>query len=330
MKCRIMTKFLLFATVLFCLISCGTYSLKQDSATDGKPNDMKLMPIGEDEPIIIAGNENPAGTRGNDKDIMITKPLKWAAYAHASVASISLYQCGVSQGRIGNISDAANYPDTYQAGLDNGYKQQWYHAYIYDDTFGYTYYLWGGADVDFNDNIEGSLGGNGYDGYSAGYYYGRSDQKNGDRYLGYALHYIEDVSIVLHSTAPDSLGITVPYYTVDMAVHHCDYEKWVDNNLTTGWKLIDAVSNDYYYYIVTDLKQSIKNAAWNSCAYKGTSSVGYSAWKAYRDCGYPTSSGSGNSTLADNTKKMLIAAGRYAKGAIKYTLDKYGQWTSLY
>jgi hypothetical protein len=82
------------------------------------------------------------------------------------------------------------------------------------------------------------------------------------------------VSIVVHSTSPTSLGVTVPYYTVDMAVHHSDFETWVDNNLVAGHRFLDAVSADYYYYPVTDVKQSVKNVAWASWAYRGTSSVG--------------------------------------------------------
>jgi hypothetical protein len=254
---------------------------------------------------------------------------RWTEYTHRSVSGVAASQWGLSAGRIANISEASDDPDTYQAGLDNGYNQQWSHAYIYDDWFGSVFYIWGDANEDCRDNLNGPVGGEGYNGLYAGYYYG-SSQYQGDRYVGYAMHYIEDVSITLHSTAPDSLGITVPYYTVDMLTNHFNYESWVNNNLYSGYKLMDAVANDYYYYAVTDPSQAVINAAWASCAYKGTSSVGYLAWKAYRSCGYPTASGTGNSTLADNTKIMLIAAARYAKGVIKYALDKYGQWPSAY
>ena len=293
MKSEIFKKLILFVVISFFLLSCSVDTAQSGNVSGENKSTVKLQPISEEEPITISEKTVQDDISNTNDGLLITKPLKWSSYAHASVASIALSQWGISQGRINIITDAANYPDVYQAGFDNGYKQQWYHAYIYDDTFGYTYYLWGGADTDFDANINGPLNGNGYNGYYAGYYYGYSDQLNGDKYLGYAIHYIEDVCIVLHSTAPDSLGVTVPYYTVDMAFHHGDYEAWVDNNMSSGWRLIDAVANDYYYYAVTDLKQAIKNAAWNSCAYKGTSSIGYSAWKAYRDCGYPTAAGTG-------------------------------------
>lgn len=268
-----------------------------------------------------------------DADIELPTELpsaRWSERTHTTVAQIAASQWGLSAARVAAIADASDDPDTYQSGLENGYNQQWSHAYIYDCLFSSTYYLWGDAHEDFKDNLDGPLGGEGYQGKYAGYYYGLNDQRGGDKHLGYALHYIEDVSLVLHSTAPTSTGFTVPYYTVDMATKHFAFEDWVNNNLTSGHRLLDAVSADPYYYTITDPKQAVKNAAWASCAYKGTSSVGYLAWKAYRDSGYPTGAGTGNAVLVENTKKMLIAAGRYAKGAIKYTLDKYGQWPSRY
>jgi hypothetical protein len=280
--------------------------------------DARLLPADENDPIV-ASDAAAAGAAP-----------KWSEYTHRSLSSIAASQWGLSTGRASNISEASDDPDTYQAGLDNGYNQQWSHAYIYDDWFGAIFYLWGDADHDFHDNIDGPAGGEGYNGSYAGYHYGAANQYQGDRYLGYALHYIEDVSITVHSTAPDSTGVTVPYYTLDMLTRHFDFEQWVHNNMNAGYMLLNAVANDWYYYPVTNLAQSIKNAAWASCAYKGTSSVGYSAWKEYRNSGYPTAAGTGSAALADNTRKMLIAAGRYAKGAVKYTLDRYGQWSSAY
>jgi hypothetical protein len=271
----------------------------------------------ENEPIVIPDGGALPETR-------------WSCPTHTSITSIAAIQWGLSAARASVMSDASDYPDTYQAGLDNGYNQQWSHAYIYDNWFGRIFYLWGDAHEDFNDNLVGPVGGEGYNGMYAGYYYERGNQYTGDQYAGYAFHFIQDVSIVLHSTAPDSLGLTVPYYTVDMLTNHFNFENWVNNNLTAGHRFLDAVAADYYYYPITDLKKAVKNAAWASCAYKGTSSVGYSAWTEYRKCGYPTGAGTGTAKLVENTKIMLIAAGRYTKGAIKYALDRYGQWSSTY
>ena len=278
-----------------------------------------LTPVSETEPIVLPSSSGDG-----------ISTARWAEATHVNLSSIAASQWGLSVARVLAIADASDYPDTYQAGFDNGYNQQWSHAYIYDKTFSATYYLWGDADEDFHDNLLGPVGGEGYQGYYAGYFYGQGKQQQGDQYLGYAMHYIEDVSLTLHSTAPTSIGLTVPYKTTDMLTHHFDFEAWVANNLTGGWRLLDAVNADHSYYVISDTKQAIRNAAWASCSYQGTSSVGYSAWKAYRDCGYPTGAGTGNAALVDNTKKMLIAAGRYAKGAIKFTLDNNAAWTSLY
>lgn len=305
--------------VLF-LIMTGLSVLMHCSYNSGESADIQagnfpvLTAVPESDPVVLPA---PA-------------PLsRWSKSTHTTLSGIAASQWGLTSGRVNEISDASDYPDTYQSGLENGFNQQWSHAYIYDMWFGSVFYLWGDADEDFHDNIDGPPGGEGYNGGYAGYYYG-SNQRTGDQYLGYALHYIEDVSLVLHSTAPTSIGLTVPYETTDMLTHHFDFEKWVENNMNSGWQLLNTVRNDYNYYVISDLKQALKNTAWASCAYRGTNSIGYAAWKEYRNCGYPTASGSGTAVLADNTTKMLINAARYAKGAIKYTLDKYGQWSAAY
>ena len=318
-----MKKAFVFGSFALLMAACSPSVNNVDNNANSIPQTgVPLQAISVDDPIIV----NDSGM-SNSQNLAKTH---WGTLTHQNVATIAALQWGLSAGRAAVITDASIYPDVYQSGIEHGYAQQWDHAYIYDCTLGSTYYLWGGADEDFHDNILGPRGGDGYNGLYAGYYYNANDQLNGDKYLGYAMHYIQDVSITLHSTAPTSIGLTVPYYTVDMLIHHSDYETWVDNNLTKGWNLLDAVNTDYYYYPVTDPVQAIKSAACMSCSYKGTSSPGYSAWKAYRACGYPTSAGSGNATLVANTKVMMIAAGRWAKGAIKYTLDNYGQWTSKY
>jgi hypothetical protein len=308
-------------SLLACVLVLGCQMGGMDASDQAGSQKRTLKVADENDPIVV-----PA----TGADNFPTPSTRWSCPTHVSVASIAALQWGLSSARAGVIADASDYPDTYQSGLDNGYKQQWTHAYIYDDWFGSVFYLWGGADTDFHDNIDGPSGGDGYNGSYAGAYYNAGSQYGGDQYLGYAIHYIEDVSLTLHSTAPDSAGVTVPYYTLDMITNHFNFESWVENNLTAGYRLLDAVSADYNYYAVTDLKQAVKNAALASCSYKGTSSIGYTAWKEYRNCGYPTAAGTGSAALVDNTKKMLIAAGRYAKGAIKYALDKYGQWTSQY
>jgi hypothetical protein len=246
--------------------------------------------------------------------------VKWSQLTHQKVVAVAAAKMGLSTARVNNMTAASELPDVYQSGFSNGYNQQWSHAFML--TSG-GYWYWGDADDDFHDNINQSSGEiespEGYNGKSAKYYYQAGNQYMGDWYLGYACHYIEDVCLVLHTTVPD-------YY---MATKHFAFEAWVENNLTAGHRLLDAVSADNYYYVINDLKTAINQAAYYTSGYY-SSAYGKKAWDAYVASGYPTAAGTGNSTLVANTKGMLVDAGRYVKGAIKYTLDKYGQWTNRY
>lgn len=245
---------------------------------------------------------------------------KWSQLTHKKVVAVAAAKMGLSTARVNNMTAASEMPDVYQAGLENGFNQQWSHAFML--TSG-GYWYWGDADDDFHDNINQSTGEiespEGYNGKSAKYYYQAGNQYQGDWYLGYACHYIEDVCLVLHTTVPD-------YY---MATKHFAFESWVENNLTAGHNLLAAVQADNYYYVITDLKQAVNQAAYYTSGYY-SSAYGKKAWDAYVASGYPTAAGTGNATLVANTKGMLVDAGRYVKGTIKYTLDRYSQWTNRY
>jgi hypothetical protein len=221
------------------------------------------------------------------------------------------------------IGSAADDPDVYESGIDSGFNQQWSHAYLYSPL---GLWMWGDANENFDDCISGRLAGQAegpecMDGKSAAYYYASGNQMMGDTYLGYATHYLEDVTQVLHASDP-----TLAF---DMLTKHSAFEDWVKNNWTIGHGFQATVAADNYYYAITDLQQAVRNAAWAS-SHWNSSSPGRKAWNAYRSSGYPTGSGTGNSELVSSTKQMLIRASRYAAGAIKYTLDTYGQWEARY
>jgi len=243
---------------------------------------------------------------------------KWTPWTHYNITAICAWQWGLAANRVNLMRFASELPDEYQSGIDNLYNQQWSHAWLINR---WGNWCWGDADDDLHDNIDQYSGETespeGYCGRSAKYYYERGDQYMGDWYLGYALHYIEDVSLVLHSTCPD-------FTTSDMLSHHQDFEAWVHNNLTAGHMFIDSISQDWYYYPVDDLKQAVYDAAYGCCYW--TSELGKRVWDAYRACGYPTATGTGSAELVQATAEMLKRAARYAKGVIKYTLDKYNQW----
>jgi len=241
---------------------------------------------------------------------------RFAEAGHRSMTELAARAWGLAPSRVANLADASDDPDTYQSGLDNYYNQQWSHAYLWNSLGTWN---WGDADDDYHDNLDG--GSEGYDGKSAAYWYALGDQYRGDRHVGYSCHYIEDVSFVLHSSFPGPLSLT-------MLSKHFAFEDWMKNNWSTGWRLMDAVAADGYYYPVTDTKAAIRSASWQSCAWSGGD--GAKAWEAYKAAGYPTASGSGTATLASWVGKMVVHAGRWAKGTVKYAMDKWGQWAAGY
>lgn len=246
--------------------------------------------------------------------------IKYGTTAHKNFVYVCAKNLGLSDSRAIIMRDASVMPDVYQSGIDNTYNQQWSHAYIVSKTFWGMQWLWGDADDDFYDNLNGDSGElespEGYNGKWAGYYYGIFNRDLGDWYVGYACHYITDVSFVLHTTFPD----------VDMALHHFDYEAWMDNNWTAGYNLSQALYgvSASSYYTFTDAKAAIRSAVQASnYSYSTNAKL---AWDNYKASGYPTGAGTGNSSCVYYTKKMIEEATKWTGGGIKYALNKYNQW----
>ena len=248
--------------------------------------------------------------------------LEWAEATHVNLSTLAAQRWGLPASRVSVIGPAGDDPDEFEGGFDNGFNQQWSHAYIYAPPFGI--WVWGDANENFDDCITGRLAGQlegpeCKDGRSAAYHYNRGDQLQGDRFVGYATHYVEDVSQVLHASFPST----------DMLTQHFNYEEWARANWTGGHNFAASVAADNFYYAVTDPQQTIRNAAW-AASYWNSSSAGRRAWDSYRSSGYPTTAGTGNAALVQATRELLIRAARYATGAVKYALDRYGQWTATY
>ncbi len=244
----------------------------------------------------------------------------WDESIHDNYVYLCAIQLGLSATRASLMRDAAHMPDVFQSGLDNFYNQQWSHAYMLVKTFWGAQWVWGDADDDFHDNIDstdnGIEGAEGYNGKWAGYYYRIGKQSLGDWYTGYACHYIEDVSFVLHVSLPD-------YY---MAIHHFDYETWIKNNWTTGYcfsttaKQVPVSS----YYTISNLRSALSDAA-KTANYSYNTNARL-AWENYKASGFPTASGSGNALSAAYTRKMVEEAVKWTGGAMRYSLSKYKQW----
>ncbi len=245
---------------------------------------------------------------------------KYGCPAHKNFVYTCAKKLGIIDSRAIIMRDAADMPDTYQSGLDAAYNQQWSHAYIVTSLFGSMQWLWGDADDDFYDNLNGDGGElespEGYNGMYAGYYYAIGNRDLGDWYVGYACHYITDVSFVLHTSFPGAY----------MALHHFDYEAWVDNNWTAGHNFSQVVNNvaSSSYYTITDAKAGIRSAVRASNYTFSTNPK--LAWDNYVSSGFPTGAGTGNSNCVYYTKKMIEEATKWTGGAIKYALNKYNKW----
>lgn len=289
---RIMSPFVLTAGLLGC----------------GGSSNFGPLPIDENAPIEL-------------RELEPVRNAQWAEETHVNLSTMAALRWALPASRVNVIGPAGDDPDQYESGLENGFNQQWSHAYLYSSL---GFWAWGDANETFDDCITGRLAGQlegpeCKDGQSAKYHYDRGHQLEGDRFLGYATHYVEDVCQVLHASFPST----------DMLQYHFAYEGWVKANWTAGHNFQATVAADNYYYPITDLQQAIRNAAW-AASYYNSSGSGRKVWDNYRSSGYPTGVGTGNAELVNHTRQLLIRAARYATGAIKYTLDTYNQWGSTY
>jgi hypothetical protein len=305
--------------------------------SEKEPVDLSVSPVQTEQVTIIGQDDESPDPSNEDTGIVVSEDslltftsnslygtglnkTKWSEDTHDNYVYLCAIKSGISPARAATMRDAAHMPDVFQSGIDNLYNQQWSHAYIVTKTFWGAQWIWGDADDDFHDNIDGSSGETespeGYNGKWAGYYYQQGNQNLGDWYLGYACHFIADVSFVLHTTFPD----------VDMALHHSDYETWVKNNWTAGHNF-SSVANEIpasSFYAISDLKSAIRSAS------KGSnytySSNAKNAWDNYQASGFPTGAGTGNVNAVYYTKKMVEESTKWTGGAIKYTLNRYSQW----
>lgn len=246
--------------------------------------------------------------------------LKWESVSHENF----VYQCakklGLDESRAIIMRNAAILPDEYQSGIDNAYNQPWSHTFMVIKALWGMQWVWGDADDDFHDNLLGDSGElespEGYNGKWAGYYYESGNQELGDWYVGYACHYIADVSIVLHTSVPDS----------EMLAHHDHYEKWIENNWYSGHNFSNVVDNisTSEYYTITDPKKAIRDAARKSNY--SYNSYAKEAWDNYEKSGFPISTGTGNTACVENTRLLIVEAAKRTGGAIKFAMNHFDQW----
>ncbi len=309
--------------ILIGLSSCSKEEIRNDELQKKEilQKDDPADPANEFSGIITPENELIEFSKQKYNEYSnLKKQLKYGWTAHKNFTYICAKKLGLSDLRAEIMRDASVMPDVYQVGIDNAYNQQWSHAIILTETWWGVQWLWGDADDDFHDNLDGDSGESespeGYNGKWAGYYYDQNNQDLGDWYLGYACHFIEDVSFVLHTSLPNSA----------MALRHGDFEDWMDNNWSAGHMFSQVAEsiNVSEYYSFTNPKKAINQAAQASNWY--FSVHGKKAWENYEECGYPLEAGTGNDDLVNYTKLMIAEATKWTGATIKYGLDKYNQW----
>jgi hypothetical protein len=256
-------------------------------------NTSSLIPAVFYEPIEIA-----------EKYIEVETP-KWTLTPHQGIMFLAAKKCGLTDARANKMKEWAAYPDEIdKEALIPILNTTWKHGYAYYKLINTWYWIYGTADAMCQANINGS----GYLSKSAFYYY-PADKNNGDKYLGYAGHYMVDMGNAWHT------------HGIISQTDHANYENWILNNWTTGHNFYNYLStSEPTYYTVTDPKATVRNIAYYS-AISADELV-----NAYVASGRPTGVNGGNAYLISKTKENLLRSYKYLKGLIRYTLDTESAW----
>ncbi|MBF0361867.1 MAG: zinc dependent phospholipase C family protein [Oligoflexia bacterium] len=315
---------LLLIIISFLLILCN----HEINAREINCNDLSIL---EDETrlnecaVIEANNHS----KNFDNYINYSQSIvKYKGPTHQSLVEIALKSFFLSKNRINNIIAATIVPDAHP-NIIALLKHPWTHLYMLNKRGNWS---WGGADKYFQDNLichnqNSNYENNscsrvrGYSGLSAEYYYLQNNQKAGDWYLGYAVHFVTDVSTVIHSSLPSLTRL-------DILFKHTSFEQWIKNNFSKGHNFLSKIQNEKEIYQINDPAEDLKDIAERSSYW--TSDVGYNVWNSYAENGYPVSEGTGDQELVENTIIMLKNTLSYIKGTIQFTLNKYQQLESKY
>ncbi|MBF0362790.1 MAG: hypothetical protein HQK49_17355 [Oligoflexia bacterium] len=233
---------------------------------------------------------------------------KYDTPTHSLLVQLALKSFPISKKRIINISTATMYPDSTD--FLELIKHPWTHLYMLDEN---GTWRWGGADKIFQQNFN--------EGSSIEYFYKKNEQYDGDWLLGYTLHFITDVSLVVHSSLPSVKRL-------DLLFKHTAFEKWIQNNFIKGHNFLKMIEDDSEIYEITNPQEDLIEIAKQSSYW--TSEVGYNVWNSYLANGYPTNPGSGDKELVRNTKVILKNTLRYIKGTLQFAFNKYQQIESKY
>ncbi|MBF0314665.1 MAG: hypothetical protein HQK52_14690 [Oligoflexia bacterium] len=222
---------------------------------------------------------------------------KYKKYNHIDFAGLAAEYWGLPNSRVENIKKASLLPDLNQRGLSNLFNHQWSHAYFLNAEGEVT---WGDAHEDFNDNLIGPTGDRASEAWeeqSAAKFYEENNQQKGDWYLGYAVHYIVDASILVHCSSSYQLNW-------DLVTHHLRFESWIHDNFTEGHNFRALMAADKEYYEVSEPMEALHKAAMGASYW--TSDLGRSIWDQYRNESYPSGVGSGSKELVQLVSQMMV------------------------
>lgn len=211
---------------------------------------------------------------------------KWWGGGHIDLATLAGQHMGFS--RATTMGSYADDPDTNDGGWSNLYYQQLSHAYMYTDIGNLWY--WGTANLACQDWFNTAKAN-----YSAG------SKANGDKYLGYATHYMADVSNSYHAD--------IDYQIWPSAATHAQVEQYIGDHWAD---VMNYIRNDYYYYAVSDPNATVKAIALHT-------HLDHNAiYSAYQQ--------SDKTNFMNLEKENIKMVARYLKGLIKYCLDQGHGW----
>lgn len=237
--------------------------------------------ITEEDMIVLGQIEEATAKYLNDKHgVSEEVSVKWTQTPHRNMTRIAVKKCGITDYYANIAANAAPVPDTWP------YPQIWQSYNHYYDPVA--------------DNGLAAVNCDNRAGIAAAYYDG-GQLSAAYTELGYASHYLIDVGNPLHT------GMVVNQ-TLNQWVHY-DYEDYVNANWNSGYKFESIVSNNNYYYSVSDPETSAQNLAGYSNGYLS------SLWMQIY---YNEDTWESSSTVKTITQNVILKSAKYNIGLVKY------------
>ncbi len=237
--------------------------------------------ITEEDMIVLGQIDVATAEYLNDKyGVSDEVSVKWTATPHKKMTRIAVKKVGITDYYANIASNASDDPDTWPD------PQIWQSYNHYYDPVTDT----GLAAVNC-DNRAGI----------ARAYYNGGQLSAAYTELGYASHYLTDVGNPLHT------GMVINQ-TLNQWVHY-DYENYVTANWDVDYNFESVVSNNNYYYSISDPEDAAQDLAEYSNAYLN------SLWM---EIYYNPSTWESRATVISITESVLLKSAKYNIGLVKY------------